>query len=135
MGDYREIVPVLDIRKAREELEEGKVLVFGGGTGNPYFTTDSAAALRAVELSASAILKATTVDGVYSADPKVDPKAKRYEQLTFHEALSQNLKVMDATAFDLCRESGIPIVVFNMNEPGAIVRVIQGKKVGTLVCA
>ena len=129
----REIVPELNIPEARKAMEQGETVLFAGGTGNPYFTTDSAAALRAIQMSASAVFKATTVDGVYSADPKKDPNAVRYETLSFDEALAKGLKVMDATAFDLCRENRVPIVVFCMKEKGAMARLVKGEKLGTLV--
>lgn len=120
-------------RKAIDYLEQGFLVIIAGGTGNPYFTTDSASALRAVEIKADVILKGTRVDGVYSADPEKDPTAVRYEKLTFEEAYSKGLKIMDLTAFTLCRENNLPIVVFNMNEKGGLQRLIKGEKVGTLV--
>ena len=120
-------------RRAIEYLEKGFVAIISGGTGNPYFTTDSASALRALEIKAEVILKGTRVDGVYTADPEKDPDAKRYETLTFDEAIANNLKVMDQTAFTLCRENQMPIIVFNMNVPGNLKRVASGEQVGTLV--
>ena len=118
---------------AVEALEKGSVVIIAGGTGNPFFTTDSGAALRALEIRADALLKGTRVDGVYTADPEKDPTAVKYDDLTFEEALSKNLKVMDRTAFALCSEGKMPILVFNMNEPGNLTRILEGDKVGTLV--
>ena len=120
-------------RRAVRHLEKGRVVVFAAGTGNPYFSTDTAAALRAMEVRAEVILKATKVDGVYSADPVLDKDARRFAQISYAEMISQNLRVMDATAISLCRENQLPIVVFNLNVPGNIVRVLQGEKVGSLV--
>ena len=114
-------------------LERGGVALIAGGTGNPFFTTDSGAALRALEIGADALLKGTRVDGVYTADPEKDPTAVRYEELTFDEALSKHLKVMDQTAFALCADGKMPIIVFNMNESGNLTRLVKGEKVGTLV--
>jgi len=119
--------------RALRHLEEGRVIVFAGGTGNPFFTTDTTAVLRGAEMGCDAVLKATDVDGVYSADPKKDPKAKRYSQLTHQEALDRNLKVMDATAFALARENHMPIIVFSIRVPGAIEAVLRGKGRATLV--
>jgi uridylate kinase len=119
--------------KALQYLEEGKVVVFAAGTGNPFFTTDTAAALRGSEISAQIVLKATKVDGVYTADPKKDPHATRYESITFDEAISRHLQVMDATAFALCRDQKLPIKVFSIVKPGALMRVIMGEDEGTLV--
>jgi len=119
--------------KALQYLEEGKVVVFAAGTGNPFFTTDTAAALRGAEISAEIVLKATKVDGVYTADPKKDADATRYESISFDEAISQNLQVMDATAFALCRDQKLPIKVFSIVKPGALKRVIMGEDEGTLV--
>ena len=114
-------------------LDEGYIVMISGGTGNPYFTTDSASALRAVEIQADAILKGTRVDGVYTADPEKDKKAKKYETLSFDEAYEKNLKIMDLTAFTLCRENDIPVIVFNMNIKGNLLKLVQGKKTGTIV--
>ncbi|MCX6283561.1 MAG: UMP kinase [Bacteroidetes bacterium] len=114
-------------------LEEGYVVIISGGTGNPYFTTDTASALRAVEIKADAILKGTRVDGVYTADPEKDKKAKKYDTLSFDEAYQKNLKIMDLTAFTLCKENDLPIIVFNMNKKGNLLRLVQGKKTGTVV--
>ncbi|WIM06205.1 MAG: UMP kinase [Candidatus Nitricoxidivorans perseverans] len=119
--------------KAIRYLEEGKVVVFGGGTGNPFFTTDTAAALRGSEIGAGIVLKATKVDGVYSADPKKDPAATRYSKISFDEAIGRGLGVMDATAFALCRDQKLPINVFSIFKPGALKRVVLGEDEGTLV--
>src|SRR5512137_32856 len=119
--------------KALRYLEEGRVVIFAAGTGNPFFTTDTAAALRGSEVGAQIVLKATKVDGVYSADPKKDPNATRYSTITFDEALARNLQIMDATAFALCRDQRLPIKVFNITKPGALKRVVMGEDEGTLV--
>ena len=119
--------------KALQYLEEGKVVIFAAGTGNPFFTTDTAAALRGAEIGAEIVLKATKVDGVYSADPRKDPNATRYDTITFDEAMSQNLEVMDATAFALCRDQKLPVKVFSIFKPGALKRVVMGENEGTLV--
>jgi uridylate kinase len=119
--------------KALQYLEEGKVVIFAAGTGNPFFTTDTAAALRGAEMGAELVLKATKVDGVYSADPKKDPLATRYSQLTFDEAMAKNLGIMDATAFALCRDQKLPVKVFSIFKPGALRRVVMGEDEGTLV--
>jgi len=120
-------------RRATRHLEKGRVVILAAGTGNPFFTTDTAASLRAVELSAEVILKATKVDGVYSADPMIDKNAVRYEDLTYIDVINQNLKIMDATAITLCMDNNLPIIIFNLTEKGNIRKVIQGKKVGTLI--
>ncbi len=120
-------------RRAMRHLEKGRVLIFAGGTGNPYFSTDTAAALRAAEIHAGVILKATKVDGVYDADPKTTPGAKRFERLSYSDALSRGLKVMDSTAIALCMENNLPIVVFDLATSGNIRRVVMGEPVGTLV--
>jgi len=120
-------------QRALRHLEEGRVIVFAGGTGNPFFTTDTTAVLRAAEMDCDAVLKATNVDGVYSADPKKDPKAKRYTTLSHQEALDRDLKVMDGTAFALARENRMPIIVFSIRVPGAIEAVLRGKGRATLV--
>ncbi|MCI0538541.1 MAG: UMP kinase [Verrucomicrobiales bacterium] len=120
-------------RRAMRHLEKGRVVIFGGGTGNPYFSTDTAAALRANEIGADVILKATKVDGVYDCDPKKNPKAKRYTQVSYQEALVKQLKVMDSTAFSLCQDNRMPIIVFDLFTPNNLVRVVKGEKVGTLV--
>ncbi|MBI3350499.1 MAG: UMP kinase, partial [Burkholderiales bacterium] len=119
--------------KALQYLEEGKVVVFAAGTGNPFFTTDTAAALRGAEIGAEIVLKATKVDGVYTADPKKDPTATRYSAITFDEAISRNLQVMDGAAFALCRDQKLPIKVFSIFKTGALKRVVQGEDEGTLV--
>jgi uridylate kinase len=119
--------------KAMRYLEEGKVVIFAAGTGNPFFTTDTAAALRGSEMGVEIVLKATKVDGIYSADPKKDPKATRFASISFDEALSRKLQVMDATAFALCRDQKLPIKVFDMTKPGALRRVAMGEDEGTLV--
>lgn len=119
--------------RARRHLEKGRVVVFAAGTGNPFFTTDTAAALRAVEVGAAALLKASKVDGIYSADPKLDPDAKKLDELSYMDFLSQELGVMDATAITMCREHGVPIVVFDMTVAGNIVRAIAGEPIGTIV--
>ncbi len=119
--------------KALRYLEEGKVVIFGAGTGNPFFTTDTAAALRASEMGAQVVLKATKVDGVYTADPKTNPEATRYDRLSFDEAISKNLKVMDATALALCRDQKMPLCVFSIFKHGALKRVVLGEDEGTLV--
>jgi uridylate kinase len=119
--------------KAMRYLEEGKVVIFAAGTGNPFFTTDTAAALRGSEVGAQIVLKATKVDGVYTADPKRDPHATRYSRLTFDEALSRKLQIMDATAFALCRDQKLPIKVFDIMKPGALKRIVLGEDEGTLV--
>jgi len=121
------------LRRAVRHLDKGRVVIFAAGTGNPYFSTDTAAALRASEIHAEIILKATKVDGVYSKDPKKFPDAVRYEELTFADALRQRLSVMDSTAFSLCMENNVPILVFDLNAPGSIRRAVLGEKVGTLV--
>lgn len=122
-------------RVAMRHLEKGRVVIFGAGTGNPFFTTDTTAALRASEIGADVIFKATKVDGVYDKDPNQFTDAVRYETVTYNEALSRNLKVMDGTAFTLCQDNGIPIVVFDMTVPGNIQRALTGENVGTVVCA
>jgi len=120
-------------RRAIRHLEKGRVVIFGSGTGNPYFSTDMAAALRANEISAQVVLKATNVDGVYSADPKKDAKAQRFEKVTFQEVLERGLKVMDASAIALCMDNELPILVFNMMKPGNLVSAVLGESVGTLI--
>ena len=119
--------------KALEYLEAGFVVIIGGGTSNPYFTTDTASALRGVEIEADILLKGTRVDGVYTADPEKDPTATKYDRLSFDEALSRNLRVMDLTAFTLCKENKLPIVVFDMDTEGNLEKVLEGKKIGTIV--
>ena len=120
-------------RRAIRHLDKGRVVIFGAGTGNPYFTTDTAAALRANEIGAEILMKATRVDGVYDADPKTNKNAKRYEKLNYTAVLSQKLRVMDATAISLCRENNLPVLVFDLTQPGNLLKVIQGEPIGTLV--
>jgi uridylate kinase len=120
-------------RRAVRHLEKGRVVIFGGGTGNPYFTTDTAAVLRAIEINADVILKGTRVDGIYTSDPEKDSNAVKFEKITFKEVLSKDLKVMDMTAFTLSEENDLPIIVFDMNKKGNLLKVISGEKVGTLV--
>jgi uridylate kinase len=120
-------------RRAIRHLEKGRVVIFGAGTGNPYFTTDTAGSLRAIEITADVILKGTRVDGIYTADPEKDKTAKKYSTITYQECISGNLKVMDMTAFTLCMENSLPIIVFDMNKPGNLRRVVTGDQVGTLV--
>ena len=120
-------------RRAIRHLEKGRVVIFGAGTGNPYFTTDTAGSLRAIEIKADVILKGTRVDGIYTADPEKDPTATRFEKISFTDVIRNNLKVMDMTAFTLCQENNLPIIVFDMNTPGTLLEVIQGMNVGTLV--
>ncbi len=131
--EMRQIAEPYIRRRAIRHLEKGRVVIFAAGTGNPYFSTDTAAALRAAEIEAEIILMAKKVDGVYSADPKVDPMAVRFEDLKFMEVLQQRLRVMDSTATSLCMDNQIPIVVFNLNEVGNIRRIVMGQKVGTFV--
>ena len=120
-------------RRAVRHLEKRRVVIFGAGTGSPYFTTDSAAALRAIEIEADVILKGTRVDGIYTADPEKDPNAEKYDSITFDEAYSKGLNVMDLTAFTLCKENNLPIVVFDMNKKGNLKKIVEGEKIGTLV--
>ncbi len=120
-------------RRAIEAMQEGRVVVIGGGTGNPFFTTDTASTLRAIEIKADVILKGTRVDGVYTADPEKDPTATKYPALTFQEALGKKLKIMDLTAFALCEENNLPIYVFDMNKPGNLLKVVSGEPIGTEV--
>src|SRR5688572_5036810 len=120
-------------RRAVRHLEKGRVVIFGAGIGSPYFTTDSAASLRAIEIEADVVLKGTRVDGIYTADPEKDPTATRFTEITFDEVLSKNLNVMDMTAFTLCKENNLPIIVFDMNTPGNLERLLDGESMGTLV--
>ncbi|MBA2406415.1 MAG: UMP kinase [Chitinophagales bacterium] len=120
-------------RRAIRHLEKGRVVIFGAGTGNPFFTTDTAASLRAIETGSEVILKGTRVDGIYTADPEKDPKATKFESLTFAEVFEKNLNVMDMTAFTLCRENNLPIIVFDINKTGNLFRILEGEKVGTSV--
>ncbi len=120
-------------RRAVRHLEKGRVVIFGAGTGNPYFTTDTAASLRAIEIEADVILKGTRVDGIYTADPEKDKTAIRYSKITFTEVYEKNLQVMDMTAFTLCQENKLPIIVFDMNKSGNLKRIVDGEEIGTLV--
>ncbi len=120
-------------RRAIRHLEKGRVVIFGAGTGNPYFTTDTAGSLRAIEIKADVILKGTRVDGIYTADPEKDPTATRFSKISFGEVINKNLQVMDMTAFTLCQENSLPIIVFDMNTPGTLLQVVQGMDVGTYV--
>lgn len=129
------IARLYDRDEAVKVLENGGVAIISGGTGNPYFSTDSGAALRALELKADALLKGTRVDGVYNLNPETNPEAVKYEEVTFDQCLSKHLKVMDATAYSLCEQGPVPIIVFNINTPGAILDIIKGKKIGTIVHA
>lgn len=120
-------------RRAMRHLEKGRIVIFGAGTGNPYFTTDSTASLRAIEIEADVVLKGTRVDGVYTADPEKDPSATRYTHLSFAEAIGKGLKIMDTTAFTLCQENKVPIIVFDMNKTGNLAALVSGEDVGTLI--
>jgi len=131
--EMREVAEPFIRRRALRHLEKGRVVIFVGGTGNPYFTTDTAAALRAMEIGADVVFKATKVDGVYTADPKTDPTAVKFDELSYIEVLSRRLKVMDSTAISLCMDNRFPIVVFNMSEPGCLRQLVHGERVGTLV--
>ncbi|MDA8431846.1 MAG: UMP kinase [Nitrospiraceae bacterium] len=131
--EMRELAEPYIRRKAVRHLEKGRIVIFAAGTGNPYFTTDTAAALRAMEIGADVIIKGTKVDGVYSSDPMKDPKAKKYNQLTYMEVLNKGLGVMDSTAVTLCMDNGLPIVVFNLRGKGNIRKIVEGKNIGTVV--
>jgi uridylate kinase len=120
-------------RRAIRHLEKGRVVIFGAGTGNPYFTTDSTASLRAIEMEADVVLKGTRVDGVYTADPEKDPTATRFTKISFQEAIQKGLKIMDTTAFTLCQENKVPIIVFDMNKKGNLAQLVKGEEVGTLI--
>ena len=120
-------------RRAIRHLQKNRVVIFGGGTGNPYFTTDTAAALRAVEMQADAILKGTKVDGIFTSDPEINPSAKKYNEITFQEVYENKLKVMDMTAFTLCQENKLPIIVFNINKKGNLIKALEKDNVGTIV--
>jgi uridylate kinase len=122
-------------RRAIRHLEKGRVVIFAAGTGNPYFSTDTAASLRAMEIKADVLLKATKVDGIYSADPVLIKDAVKYEEITYLEVLQRGLKVMDMTAVSLCKDNDMPMIIFNMNKPGNILRVVSGERVGSLVTA
>ncbi len=142
LGVYTRLISAIEMkevaepyirRRAIRHLEKNRVVIFAGGTGSPYFTTDSAAALRANEISADVILKGTRVDGVYTADPEKDPTAVKFETITFTNAINLGLKVMDMTAFTLCKENDLPIIVFDINQPDNLVKIVHGEKIGTLV--
>jgi len=120
-------------RRAVRHLEKGRIVIFGAGTGNPYFTTDSAASLRAIEINADVILKGTRVDGIYTADPFKDPSATKYDEITFNDVYEKGLNVMDLTAFTLCKENDLPIIVFDMDTPGNLKQVMEDKQIGTIV--
>lgn len=120
-------------RRAIRHLEKGRIVIFGAGTGNPYFTTDSAASLRAIEIEADAVLKGTRVDGIYSSDPEKDPNAVKFSSISFKDVYQKGLQVMDMTAFTLCKENGLPIIVFDMNKPGNLLKIVKGEEIGTLV--
>lgn len=122
-------------RRIQESSKKGKVVIIGGGTGNPFFTTDTASALRAIEMRADIILKGTRVDGVYTSDPEKNPNAKKYDILNYDEALTKKLKIMDLTAFALCQENNMPIYVFDMNKKGNLLKVVNGEPIGTIICA
>lgn len=131
--EMKEIAEPFVRRRAVRHLEKGRVVIFGAGTGNPYFTTDSAASLRAIEINADVILKGTRVDGIYSADPEKDPKATKYDMISFDDVYAKGLNVMDMTAFTLCKENDLPIIVFDMDTPGNLKKVLDGEQVGTIV--
>ncbi len=131
--EMKEIAEPFVRRRAVRHLEKGRVVIFGAGTGNPYFTTDSAASLRAIEINADVILKGTRVDGIYTSDPEKDENATKYDMISFDDVYGNGLKVMDMTAFTLCKENDLPIIVFDMDTPGNLLRVLQGDQVGTLV--
>ena len=133
--EMREIAEPYIKRKASKHLEKGRVVIFACGTGNTHFTTDTGAALRAAEINAEVILVAKTIDGVYSADPKVDPNAVKYDEITYMDILNKDLKVMDATAISLCKENNIPLIVFAMNKPENMIKAVKGENIGTLVKA
>jgi len=131
--EMKEIAEPFVRRRAMRHLEKGRVVIFGAGTGNPYFTTDSAAALRAIEVNADAILKGTRVDGIYTADPFKDPTATKYDMITYDDAYGKGLKIMDMTAFTLCKENNLPIIVFDMDTPGRLKQLLNGEQIGTIV--
>jgi uridylate kinase len=131
--ELKQIAEAFIRRRAIRHLEKGRVVIFGGGTGSPFFTTDSAAALRAVEIEADVILKGTRVDGIYTEDPEKNPNATKYDEISFQEVFERGIKVMDMTAFTLCNENGVPIVVFDMNKSGNLLRVAKGEAIGTVV--
>lgn len=131
--EMKEISEPFVRRRAVRHLEKGRVVIFGAGTGNPYFTTDSAASLRAIEINADVILKGTRVDGIYTADPLKDPSAVKYDTISFDDVYQKDLKIMDMTAFTLCKENNLPIIVFDMDTPGNLMKLISGEKIGTIV--
>ena len=131
--EMREIAEPFVRRRAVSHLEKGRVVIFGAGTGNPYFTTDSAASLRAIEITADVILKGTRVDGIYSADPLKDPSAVKFNRISFDDVYEKGLKIMDLTAFTLCKENNLPIIVFDMDTPGTLRRILEGEALGTIV--
>lgn len=131
--EMRQIAEPYIRRRVIRHLEKGRVVIFGAGTGSPYFTTDSAAALRANEINADVLLKGTRVDGIYSADPEKDPTATKFSQITFADAIAKGLRVMDMTAFTLCRENNLPIIVFDINNPANLMKIVQGEETGTIV--
>ncbi len=131
--EMKEISEPFIRRKAVRHLEKGRVVIFGAGTGNPFFTTDSAASLRAIEMNADVILKGTRVDGIYTADPEKDKTATKYNEITFDEVYAKGLNVMDLTAFTLCKENDLPIIVFDMDTPGNLIKLVEGEQVGTIV--
>jgi uridylate kinase len=142
LGTYARVMSAIKInevcedyirRRAVRHLEKGRITIFAAGTGNPFFTTDSAAALRATEIGAELLLKATKVDGIYEADPKTHPNAKRYDELTYDDVIARNLQVMDTTAFALCRDNGIPLRIYDMMQPDALMRILRGEPLGTVV--
>jgi uridylate kinase len=142
LGAFTRVMSALEMRQVAESyirrravrhLEKGRIVIFAGGTGNPYFTTDTTAALRAMEIGAEILLKATKVDGVYSSDPVKHPRAKKFKELTYLEVLKKRLKVMDTTAVSLCMDNNLPIVVFNLNKKGNLMRLIKGEDIGTVV--
>ena len=133
--EMKEIAEPFVRRRAMRHLEKGRVVIFGAGTGNPFFTTDSAASLRAIEINAEVILKGTRVDGIYTADPFKDSSATKFDQISFDEVYARGLSVMDMTAFTLCKENNLPIIVFDMDTPGNLRKLMEGAPVGTLVCA
>jgi uridylate kinase len=129
----REIAEPFVRRRAVSHLEKGRIVIFGAGTGNPYFTTDSAASLRAIEIDADVILKGTRVDGIYTADPLKDPNAVKFDQISYDEVYEKGLKIMDLTAFTLCKENNLPIIVFDMDTPGTLRKIMEGEQLGTIV--
>jgi len=131
--EMKEVAEPFIRRRAIRHLEKGRVVIFGAGTGNPYFTTDTAGALRAIEIQADVILKGTKVDGIYSADPRKDPNATKYDKVSFSEVYEKNLNVMDMTAFTLCKENNLPIIVFDINQTGTLEAIVNGESIGTLV--